>query len=253
LEEGVVYTWILDVFILIVLALLFYRTMPAYAAKKGENKADKEDSGKIAYEQEHGKNLATKDDIDSVIKELEKVKSEVSLAEQRRHNLIEKRNENLLGIVEAAERMRLMKIQLSTVINNCDADTLKKLKQDINEILVSIRINVQFVTALTEDEKELIPLNIYSYDIVQTGIKYMEFVTNAISLIGVYEDYIIKAQSAQTAAKCKQWGDKANETFDKIQEYSDQTINFVVSDYHKHEELYIKFLNASYRKGNLVG
>lgn len=246
-------SWILDAIILIFLFFFFYKTLPAYATRKGENRADKEDAGKISYEQEHGRNLATKDDIDSVIKELEKVKSEVLLAEQRKHNLIEKRNENLLGVIESAERIRLMKVQLSTVINNCDADSLKQIKHEINEILVSLRKNVQLVKALTKDEEELNPLTIYSYDIVQTGVKYIEIATNAKSLIGLYDDYAKKAQSAQSAANCKHWGDKASETFDKIQEHSDQTIKFSVSDYQKHEDSYIKYLNSSYCKGEMVG
>ena len=236
--------------IAIVIVLEIFLT---YLTKKAQNRADKEDAGRISYEQEHGKNLATKDDIDNIIKELEKVKAEVSLTEQRKHNLIEKRNENLLGVIKAAERMRLMKFQLSTVINNCDANSLKQIKQEINEILVSLRINVQLVTALSKDENELIALNIYSYDIVQIGIKYLEIATNAISLIGLYDDYAKKAQSAQSAANCKHWGDKASETFDKIQEHSDQTIKFSVPDYQKHEDLYIKYLNTSYRKGEMVG
>ena len=239
---------IIGIAIVIVLQIVL-----TYLTNKAQNRADKEDAGKISYEQEHGKNLATKDDIDNIIKELEKVKAEVSLTEQRKHNLIEKRNENLLGVIESAERIRLMKVQLSTVINNCDAASLKQIKHEINEILVSLRINVQLVTALTKDEDELIPLNIYSYDIVQTGLKYIEFATNAISLIRFYEDFVTKTQSAQTSANCKHWGDKANETLEKIQEYSIQTIKFSVPDYQKDEDLYIKYLNASYRKGEMVG
>ena len=239
---------IIGIAIVIVLQIVL-----TYLTNKAQNRADKEDAGRISYEQEHGRNLATKDDIDNIIKELEKVKAEVSLTEQRKHNLIEKRNENLLGVIKAAERMRLMKIQLSAVINNCDSNSLKQIKHEINEILVSLRINVQLVKTLTKDEKELIPLDIYSYDVVQIGIKYMEFATNAISLIGVYEDYVTKAQSARTAANCKHWGDKANETFDKIQRYSEQTLQFSVPDYQKHEDSYIKYLNTSYRKGEMVG
>ena len=238
---------IIGIAIVIVLQIVL-----TYLTKKAQNRADKEDAGRISYEQEHGRNLATKDDIDNIIKELEKVKAEVSLTEQRKHNLIEKRNENLLGVIESAERMRLMKIQLSAVINNCDSNSLKQIKHEINEILVSLRINVQLVTALTKDEEELNPLTIYSYDIVQTGVKYIEIATNAISLIGLYDDYAKKAQSAQSAANCKHWGDKASETFDKIQEHSDQTIKFSVSDYQKHEDSYIKYLNTSYRKGEMV-
>ena len=236
--------------IAIVIVLQIFLT---YLTNKAQNRADKEDAGRISYEQEHGRNLATKDDIDNIIKELEKVKAEVSLTEQRKHNLIEKRNENLLGVIEAAERMRLMKIQLSTVMINCDANSLKEIKHKINEILVSLRINVQLVKALTKDDNELIPLDSFSYDIVQTGIKYMELATNAISTIEVYEDCVSNVNSSQTSANCKHWGDKASETFDKIQEHSDQTIKFSVPDYQKHEDLYIKYLNTSYRKGEMVG
>lgn len=239
---------IIGIAIVIVLQIIL-----TYLTKKAQNRADKEDAGRISYEQEHGKNLATKDDIDNIIKELEKVKVEVSLTEQRKHNLIEERNENLLGVIKAAERMRLMKFQLSTIITNCDANSLKEIKHEINEILVSLRINVQLVTALTKDENELIALNIYSYDIVQIGIKYMEIATNAISTIEVYEDCVSNVNSSQTSANCKHWGDKANETFDKIQRYSEQTLQFSVPDYQKHEDLYIKYLNTSYRKGKMVG
>lgn len=239
---------IIGIAIVIVLQIVL-----TYLTNKAQNRADKEDAGRISYEQEHGRNLATKDDIDNIIKELEKVKAEVSLTEQRKHNLIEKRNENLLGVIESAERMRLMKVQLSTVMINCDANSLKEIKHKINEILVSLRINVQLVKALTKDENELIPLDSFSYDIVQTGIKYMELATNAISTIEVYEDCVSNVNSSQTSANCKHWGDKANETFDKIQRYSEQTLQFSVPDYQKHEDLYIKYLNTSYRKGEMVG
>lgn len=239
---------IIGIAIVIVLQIVL-----TYLTKKVQNRADKEDAGKISYEQEHGKNLATKDDIDNIIKELEKVKAEVSLTEQRKHNLIEKRNENLLGVIKAAERMRLMKIHLSAAINNCDANSLKQIKQEINEILVSLRINVQLVKALTKDENELIALDSFSYDIVQTGIKYMELATNAISSIGAYEDSLSKRESAPTSANCKLWSDRAKEDFDKIQEYSEQTLIFSVPNYQKHEDLYIKYLNTSYRKGEMVG
>ena len=62
-----------------------------------------------------------------------------------------------------------------------------------------------------------------------------------------------KTQSAQTSANCKHWGDRANETLEKIQEYSEQIIKFSVPDHQAHEDLYIKYLNASYCIGTLVG
>ena len=61
----------------VAILMFLHKTLPSYAAKKGENRANAEDGRKIAYEDEKGRNLATKEDIDTIIKELEKVKAEV--------------------------------------------------------------------------------------------------------------------------------------------------------------------------------
>lgn len=61
---------IIQIFMMLALLLLFLKTRPAYAVKKGKNKADIEDAQRISYEEERGRNLATKEDIDTVIKEL---------------------------------------------------------------------------------------------------------------------------------------------------------------------------------------
>ena len=128
-------TMIQGIGIIIVFFLQLYLT---YLAKKAQNYADKEDARRISYEQERGRNLATKDDIDTVIKELEKVKSEISLIEQRKHNLIEKRNENLFGIVEAAERIRIMimKIRLACLIKGGDSLNLACINGKIEDLKV---------------------------------------------------------------------------------------------------------------------
>lgn len=128
-------TMIQGIGIIIVFFLQLYLT---YLAKKAQNYADKEDARRISYEQERGRNLATKDDIGTVIKELEKVKSEISLIEQRKHNLIEKRNENLLGVVEAAERIRIMimKIRLACLIKGGDSLNLACINGKIEDLKV---------------------------------------------------------------------------------------------------------------------
>ena len=244
---------ILQILLIVVLGFLLYKMLPAYATRKGENRADKEDAGKISYEQEHGRNLATKDDIDSVIKELEKVKSEVSLAEQRKHNLIEKRNESLLGIVEAAERMRIMKVQIASYISNLDAKNLSRLTDEISETLVSLRKNVQIVTALTSDEKELDALTIFSYDITSVGMEYIQITTNTISQIQSYELLLSRAEAAKTPAKSQQYCDKAYETYEYIHKIKEDLLKSSNKNWQKHEEIFMKFLNYSYRKGKLVG
>ena len=119
-----------------IIIVFFLQLYLAYLAKKAQNYADKEDARRISYEQERGRNLATKDDIDTVIKELEKVKSEISLIEQRKHILIEKRNENLFGIVEAAERIMIMKIRLACLIKGGDSLNLACINGKIEDLKV---------------------------------------------------------------------------------------------------------------------
>lgn len=239
---------IIGIAIVIVLQIVL-----TYLTNKAQNRADKEDAGKISYEQEHGRNLATKDDIDNIIKELEKVKVEVSLTEQRKHNLIEKRNESLLGIVEAAERMRIMKVQIASYISNLDAKNLSRLTDEISETLVSLRKNVQIVTALTSDEKELDALTIFSYDITSVGMEYIQITTNTISQIQSYELLLSRAEAAKTPAKSQQYCDKAYETYEYIHKIKEDLLKSSNNNWQKHEEIFMKFLNYSYRKGKLVG
>lgn len=239
---------IIGIAIVIVLQIVL-----TYLTKKAQNRADKEDASKISYEQEHGRNLATKDDIDNIIKELEKVKAEVSLTEQRKHNLIEKRNENLLGVIKAAEKIRIMKIRLISLINNCNSDGLTSLIDELDRTLVSLRINVQIVTALANDEKEVAPLTLFSYDITNTGLKYIEYATNAISYIIHYEHAASKAESSKTPNELDFWSGKANERFENIHQLSDHAKEYKNPNWEKDETLYIKYLNILYRKGQMVG
>lgn len=244
---------ILEAIILVVLVLLLYKTLPAYAAKKGENRANAEDGRKIAYEEEKGRNLATKEDIDTIIKELEKVKAEVSLIEQRKHNLIEKRNENLLGVVQAAEKTRIMRIKLSSVINNRDAKRLSVLTDEISEILVSLRNNVQIVTALTVNEEELDPLNLFSYDILRVCTKFIEHATNAISLIDNYNELMEKAEKTSDFTYIKKCTNRAYENLESIHKLVDEILNTSSKEnWTKHEEKYIEYLNKSFKVDKLI-
>lgn len=235
--------------IAIVIILQIFLT---YLTKKAQNRADKEDAGRISYEQEHGRNLATKDDIDNIIKELEKVKAEVSLTEQRKHNLIEKRNENLLGIVEAAERMRIMKVQIASYMNNLDTTNLIRLTDEISDILVSLRKNVQIVTALTFDENELDPLTLFSYDITAVGMEYIQTTTNAISRIQSYNHILSRAENAESKELSKRCCDKSYEMLENIHKIKDEHLNSSYKDWNLHEEIFMKFLNSSFRLGRLV-
>lgn len=243
---------IIQIFMMVALLLLFLKTLPAYAVKKGENRADIEDAQRISYEEERGRNLATKEDIDTVIKELEKVKSEVSLREQRKHNLIEKRNENLLGVVAAAERIRIMRIRLASLINGRDTRNLAIFIDDTSETLVTLRRNVQVVTALTMDENELDQLQLFSYDIIATGTKFIESATNAISMIDVYEQLSSRLDSS--ASRNREYlQNEITKVEEKIEQLKDDILsNKDLDTWLKHEEQFIKYLNQLFKKDQMI-
>lgn len=237
---------------MVALLLLFLKTLPAYAVKKGENRADIEDAQRISYEKERGRNLATKEDIDTVIKELEKVKSEVSLREQRKHNLIEKRNENLLGVVAAAERIMIMRIRLASLINGRDTRNLAIFIDDTSETLVTLRRNVQVVTALTMDENELDQLQLFSYDIIATGTKFIESATNAISMIDVYEQLSSRLDSS--ACRNREYlQNEITKVEEKIEQLKDDILsNKDLDTWLKHEEQFMKYLNQLFKKDQMI-
>ncbi len=243
---------IIQLLMTVVLLLVFCKALPAYAVKKGENRAEIEDARRILYEEERGRNLATKEDIDTVIKELEKVKSEVSLREQRKHNLIEKRNENLLGVVAAAERIRIMRIRLASLINGRDTRNLAIFIDDTSETLVTLRRNVQVVTALTMDENELDQLQLFSYDIIATGTKFIESATNAISMIDVYEQLSSRLDSS--ASRNREYlQNEITKVEEKIEQLKDDILsNKDLDTWLKHEDFFMKYLNLSFKKDRMI-
>lgn len=243
---------IIQLVLTVALFLVVCKALPAYAVKKGENRAEIEDARRISYEEERGRNLATKEDIDTVIKELEKVKSEVSLREQRKHNLIEKRNENLLGVVAAAERIRIMRIRLACLINSRDSRNLTKFIDDTSETLVILRKNVQLVTALTMDENELDQLQLFSYDIIATGTKFIESATNAISMIDVYEQLSSRLDSS--ASRNREYlQNEITKVEEKIEQLKDDILsNKDLDTWLKHEEQFMKYMRASFQKDRMI-
>ena len=243
---------IIQLVLTVALFLVVCKALPAYAVKKGENRAEIEDARRISYEEERGRNLATKEDIDTVIKELEKVKSEVSLREQRKHNLIEKRNENLLGVVAAAERIRIMRIRLASLINGRDTRNLAIFIDDTSETLVILRRNVQVVTALTMDENELAQLQLFSYDIIVTGTKFIESATNAISMIDVYEQLSSRLDSS--ASRNREYlQNEITKVEEKIEQLKDDILsNKDLDTWLKHEEQFMKYMRASFQKDRMI-
>lgn len=243
---------IIQLVLTVALFLVVCKALPAYAVKKGENRAEIEDARRISYEEERGRNLATKEDIDTVIKELEKVKSEVSLREQRKHNLIEKRNENLLGVVTAAERIRIMRIRLASLINGRDTRNLAIFIDDTSETLVTLRRNVQVVTALTMDENELDQLQLFSYDIIATGTKFIESATNAISMIDVYEQLSSRLDSS-TSRNREYLQSEITKVEEKIEQLKDDILsNKDLDTWLKHEDFFMKYLRVSFKKDRMI-
>ena len=61
--------------IIIIVLIVFYFFLESYLKKKGENKADKQDSREISYESEKGKNTATKEDVQVITEKVESIKN----------------------------------------------------------------------------------------------------------------------------------------------------------------------------------
>lgn len=66
----------------------------------------------IEYEKEKGKNDALHESVQTVLKEIELMKSSVLLEEQRRHNWIEARNQKLINLIKYSETINIGKAKL---------------------------------------------------------------------------------------------------------------------------------------------
>jgi cell division protein FtsB len=95
-----------------------------------------------SYEKEKGRYDALQESVNTILSEVEHMKSGVAFEEQRRHHWIESRNQKLINLITYSEIIRLGSSKFICAINNQSKSELEKLQDDINNAILNSRVDL---------------------------------------------------------------------------------------------------------------
>jgi hypothetical protein len=124
--------WIASIFGGVLAFLLTYFFYP-YIKKRAETLAEQRAAKKTAYNEEKGKNAATKEDIEEITRKIEEVKSEISYANQRKHERIVEQERCLLDIAHYSNLIGNMNSVLYSYLTyQSDRTKVDNFLEDLN-------------------------------------------------------------------------------------------------------------------------
>lgn len=162
----------------------------------------------IEYEKEKGKNDALHESVQTVLKEIELMKSSVLLEEQRRHNWIESRNQKLINLIKYSETINIGKAKLALAINNESKAELEKLQTEIQSAILNLRVDSLTLMAINPEIDDH-SVTTFSDAVFLLGNELAVRITNALSLLESYERMLYYAQSMPDGQEKLSWMQKA--------------------------------------------
>jgi hypothetical protein len=162
----------------------------------------------IEYEKEKGKNDALHESVQTVLKEIELMKSSVLLEEQRRHNWIEARNQKLINLIKYSETINIGKAKLALAINNESKAELEKLQTEIQSAILNLRVDSLTLMAINPEIDDH-SVTTFSDAVFLLGNELAVRITNALSLLESYERMLNYAQSMPDGQEKLSWMQKA--------------------------------------------
>jgi len=242
-------TTIIFIAITIAVSMLLGHFLPSYFKRKGENKAAKDDSAKLAYLEEKGKNLATKEDIAELTKTIESVKQEVSFSNQRQHNIIEARNKCMFEILECAANLDNYKSLLLVYSRNLSMrDRLIELLQQTNQT-INLAVKDSNYCLMTYGSTEDLHIVASLADSIRKhGAEIVVLITNTLTLMDNINNQIELFKQTKDITIGNQTLKMKNELLDESKythyEFAD-ALNTAVNEY-------ILFLRRLYKTDSLL-
>lgn len=147
--------WIASIFGGFVAFLLTYFFYP-YIKKRAETLAEQRAAKKTAYNEEKGKNAATKEDIEEITRKIEEVKTEISFANQRKHERIVEQEKCLVDISYYANLIGNMGLRLNYYLTyQSDRTKIDKYLEDLENYSTNLIYN-RNKAKISIDDAELI-------------------------------------------------------------------------------------------------
>lgn len=202
----------------------------------------------LEYEKEKGKYDALNESMQTILKEFEQMKSAVSLEEQRRHNLIESRNQKLINLFRYSETINIGKARLTAAINNESKTELERLQADINSAIVNLRVDSLTLMAANPEVKDH-SVTTFTDAIFLLGNEVLVRISNALSLVESYHKMLNHALTLPDGQEKLNWLQKAQDNKNGLIEMKNNTTYNSHIGYEDKEAQYLIYLRKIFSKG----
>lgn len=203
------------------------------------------------YEKEKGKYDALNESMQTILKEFEHMKSAISLEEQRRHNLIESRNQKLINLFRYSETINVGKARLMAALNNESKTELERLQGDINFAIVNLRVDSLTLMAVNPEVKDH-SVTTFTDAIFLLGNEVLVRISNALSLIESYEKMLNHALSLPDGQEKQYWMQKAIANKSSLVDMKNNATYTSNQGFEEKESQYILYLRKIFGKGMVL-
>ena len=175
--------WIASAFGGVVAFLLTYFFYP-YITKRAETLAEQRAAKKTAYNEEKGKNAATKEDIAEITRKIEDVKSEISFANQRKHERIVEQEKCLIDIAHYSNLIGNMSSRLSVYLTyQSDRSKIDKFLEDLDGYETNLIYNRNRALISIDDEELNDAIGVLIKNMVEFTAELKSIAANAGQII----------------------------------------------------------------------
>ena len=206
---------------------------------------------KNEYEKEMGKFEAIHESVQTVLLEVEHMKSAVSLEEKRRHDWIESRNLKLINLIRYSEIINIGKTRLLTALNNESKPDLVKLQTDINEAIVNLRVDILTLMAINPEIKDN-AVNIFADAVFLLGSEIQVRITNAISLLESSERMMNYALTLSDSKEKLSWMQKALDNKEELKRMKNDSNYEGHKEFEEKETHFITYMRKIFGDGTVL-
>lgn len=161
------------------------------------------------YEKEKGKYDAIQESVQTILSDVEHMKSGVALEEQRRHHWIESRNQKLINLIRYSEIIKQSKVKLLVALNNESKTELETIRDEVNSTILNTRVDQLTLIAINPEINNK-TMSVFADAILYLGNEVLVRTTNAISILDSFHYMFNHAYSLPDHDKV-QWLQMANE------------------------------------------
>ena len=201
-----------------------------------------------SYQSKMGDYDALKESLDTILKDVEHMKSGVAYEEQRRHHWIESRNQKLINLIRCSQIINTGKARLMIALNDQSRFELERLQSDVSSALLDLRVD-QLTLMATNPELNHETITLFVDAIFMLGNEVLTRISNAISLLESSEKMLNHAFSLSDDEKKLPWFAMAQASKNKLDEMKNNTVYTCDEGFEEKETQYMVYLRQLFGAG----